>query len=501
MKSVTYLGSSETQGGGHGRIRACRVQPGNIPAISKPLDRKEGICYEAFQKLRLKEVIPKFFGVLDNCVIIEDITAGFTSPCLADFKVGKRHYDPDAPSDKVSGLIAKQKGSTTDSHGLRLIDGKIRKGGKVTKEWDRKVGLKFSESQLEAMIHEFIPPSLKDQFNRKLDALYDIYNEHLEKNPGFRMYAASILIGYDGDKPTELRQVLIDFAHTHLSLKDEGYDPEKSEYDDGVMEGISSMMNFATTIGEAPKKLGLVYERSAVILEGAPRHEHIQRVTVDTSTGQKAACLLRPHNEGELAAYTRLQDTPLRKWIPTLYGAQEGHLIVEDIHGGFSSPCLIDLRISSRKNEPGSKEDQGENQQIRLRNGHLAKNKKVVKSWKPGDCSSLNYAQITDVYKEFLPDSLNAKVGKELDDLRAAYLKTRETTPGFRLYGTSLLICYDGDDLAKSPRVVLNGFWFIRFDIAKEGAKADDPKTNDGFVEGLDIVRSCHTESGCCDLL
>lgn len=235
----------DTQGGGHGRISQCKINPGAIPCISKPLDHAEGKAYEDLQKLPLVDCIPKFFGVFDGKIVISDLTAGFKSPCMADLKVGTRHYDPNASQEKVQGLIEKQKGSTTDSHGVRLIDGKMRHNGEVTNKWDRKQGLKFSVDQLKDVVTTFLPGSLKSKFHQQLQVIHDKFTEVVKQNPGFRMYASSVLIAYDGDNlEADPRVLLIDFAHTHIDINAAGGDRNDSAFDDGVLKGIETLLAF-----------------------------------------------------------------------------------------------------------------------------------------------------------------------------------------------------------------------------------------------------------------
>lgn len=244
VDSIEYEGNMEEQGGGHGRICKCKVKPGDIQCISKPLDHREGSAYESLQKTPLKDVIPTFYGIHDDCIIIDDITAGMKSPCMADFKVGTRHYDPDATPEKISGLIEKQKGSTTDSHGVRLIDGKIRKDGEVSQQWDRKQGLKFTLDEFSNVVHEFVQESIAAKVNEKLVNIKEAFEGTVKAYPGFRMYASSVLIAYDGDNlENDPKVVLIDFAHTHMDIGEENCDRSNTDYDDGVVKGVQTLID------------------------------------------------------------------------------------------------------------------------------------------------------------------------------------------------------------------------------------------------------------------
>jgi hypothetical protein len=186
--------------------------------------------------------IPKFYGIVEGSIVIEDLTAGFESPCMADFKVGTRHYDLQATPEKIQGLIEKQKGSTTDSHGVRLIDAKVRRGGQLVGQWGRGQGLKFSVEQLGQVVNEFVPPPLRVEFSRKLQIVGGRFAETVLKYPGFRMYASSVLVAYDGDHIERgIRLFLIDFAHTYLNIGEFGGRADDPALDDGVAKGIATL--------------------------------------------------------------------------------------------------------------------------------------------------------------------------------------------------------------------------------------------------------------------
>lgn len=239
--TIEYEGKSQTQGGGHGRISQCRLI---IPCISKPLDHREGNAYSLLEKTPLSSVIPKFYGIHDGCIIISDLSAGFSSPCLADFKIGTRHYDLQATKEKIQGLIEKQKGSTTDSHGIRLIDAKTRKNGKVINGWDKKQGLKFSFDELKDVVKKFVPESLKADLLLQIQIILGKIAQTRKENPGFRMYAGSVLIAYDGDHLEKgVRACLIDFAHTYLNVENEGAKADDPSLEDNILLGVRTLIN------------------------------------------------------------------------------------------------------------------------------------------------------------------------------------------------------------------------------------------------------------------
>ncbi|KAK8853931.1 hypothetical protein M9Y10_016478 [Tritrichomonas musculus] len=252
MDSIKYEGIMEEQGGGHGRIQRCCVEPGNISCISKPVDHFEAEAYHSLQNTPLKNYIPKFYGIhksgsQDN-IIMEDLTLGFKSPCMGDFKVGTRHYDINSSETKIKTILERQKGSTTETIGVRITDVKTRKNGSVVKSWDRTHGFSFTYDQFEDAWNEFLPTAhIREEVLRQLNDIYSAFEKTLKEHPGFRIYSSSIFIAYDGDDLSDkcdVRVRFIDLAHAHLDLRREGCDIEDEKYDDGVLQGLSSLMNF-----------------------------------------------------------------------------------------------------------------------------------------------------------------------------------------------------------------------------------------------------------------
>ncbi|OHT14629.1 hypothetical protein TRFO_14922 [Tritrichomonas foetus] len=500
MESVVYESSMESQGGGHGRIRTCKVQPGNHAAISKPLDHNEGKAYEDLQKTPLKAFIPKFWGINKDSdgvdyLIIDDLTDNLESPCIADLKVGKRHYDINATDDKKKGLIAKQKGSTTDSLGVRLIDAKIRQGGNVVKSWDKKQGLAFTFDELQEVFDEFIPPELKKQFSEKCDAIYAAFDETLEKNPGFRMYAASLLVAYDGEKKDQLKMLLIDFAHTHINIASEGsYDPDDDEYEDGVLQGLATLMNFAESSHDVdPHEKGQV---EVQFVEDGEKHKGIRKCIVNPGNHK---CIMRPNDPNESESITLFMSTPISEFIPKVFDISNNKAIVEDINSEFESPCIADFKVGSKsydiddpkevKSRQIIKDDTTTTSKvgIRLTMAIKTKNNSAVKAWEKKSLSNINDSEenLSKMVSQFADDTVLAEnIAKELVKLKVAYEDTLEENPNLRMYDLSILICYDGNNTSQTPRCVFNKLGESHLDIKKEGYSTDK-ENDDGFLDGI----------------
>lgn len=239
-------GKMGTQGGGHGRINKCIVNPGNINAIAKPVDHREYSSYLDIMKTPLAPYVCTFYGKhnLDgtDMIVIQDLTSGMNSPCVADLKVGKRHYDLTANPEKIKGLIEKSINSTTPTLGVRATDIHIRKTGKADIVHERKENLKLSIDGFSDVVHEFLPGSRLNDFHEQIVKIRDAFSETIHKFPGFRVYASSVLLTYDGDNDNgPLNVKLIDFAHMYLDISADGGDLNDRTLDDGVLDGLNSL--------------------------------------------------------------------------------------------------------------------------------------------------------------------------------------------------------------------------------------------------------------------
>ena len=102
MEAVKFEGRGDPQAGRDGQ--RCVVQPGDVPAIARCLNKREREIYDVLKDGPLHPVIPKFLGVHKeggkDYIIVDDLMKGFQSPCFCDFKVGTRHFDLDADAAK-----------------------------------------------------------------------------------------------------------------------------------------------------------------------------------------------------------------------------------------------------------------------------------------------------------------------------------------------------------------------------------------------------------------
>lgn len=252
----------KTQGGGHAGILQGRK--GKYATIAKPLNgEREGLFYKKIKNTPLYQCVPKFFGMkkennnsnINNDIkqvnnkpkywlLLQDLTANMSSPCIADLKIGTRTYEINVPQSKQERQKSLLKGTTTLSHAVRCIDIAIRKNNEILQSWNRKVGRKMSWSELQKALEQFLSTKQRvEKFKDQLKFLREKLVETYGVLPNMRLYSASILIVYDGDKENgQLFVKLIDFGHGYTDLASEGGNVHDHTCDDNALQGIDNLL-------------------------------------------------------------------------------------------------------------------------------------------------------------------------------------------------------------------------------------------------------------------
>jgi len=222
------------QAGGHSS-GVVRSSPG---LVTKHTNASELSFFQNYSKL--PEDIREFFfpkvdsvvdTLLSKTVTMEDLTFGYSKPCIMDIKMGDKTTDSqDSNIIKELWMDNKDKHTTTSELGCRLVA--LRKFSfllqdfvSVTKSEANKIS---HFEQFEATIIDYFSPS--DAI--RLDVLQvcieqmEKLNEWMSIQTQYKFVASSLLFVYDADLPLKATVKMIDFAHvfehTHGSI-DVGY--------------------------------------------------------------------------------------------------------------------------------------------------------------------------------------------------------------------------------------------------------------------------------------
>jgi hypothetical protein len=232
-----------TQGGGHGNIQ--RVQ-GPQATIAKPLIQSEAQFYRKMQITPLASVVPSLFGTATSWLFLQDLTAGLTSPCIADLKLGTRSFEVNVSPEKARRQLSHIANTTSATHAIRCIDICMRKRGKVVRHWDRRDGRNMSFPDLQNTLSTFLPGQRLSYFLDEVEKVKTAIEQTRASLPNLRLYSASVMIVYDGDQDDgRVGVYLIDFAHAYSDVVAAGGDAGEASYDDNSIQGLNSLMTLA----------------------------------------------------------------------------------------------------------------------------------------------------------------------------------------------------------------------------------------------------------------
>jgi hypothetical protein len=238
-----------SQGGGHGNIRSVGS---SRPLIAKPFNARESAFYAGIQQFPLEAALPKFHGIHSangtKWLLLEDLTHGLRSPCVADFKLGTRSFELGVPLQKQLRQLSHTIRTTTRTHAVRLIDVCLREQSTVVDRWNRREGRRLSPHELQLVVHAFLPAPHRGRFLAEIDRITGSLSETYGRLPNLRLYSTSLVVAYDGDAAAvPLRAALIDFAHGYLDISAEGVDTADDQFDDNALAGLASLRAFAAT--------------------------------------------------------------------------------------------------------------------------------------------------------------------------------------------------------------------------------------------------------------
>ncbi|KAK2949280.1 putative Inositol hexakisphosphate kinase 3 [Blattamonas nauphoetae] len=266
------------QTGGHDNTLFTE-QDHNILLKFQPDNSPENEAYKTFTT-RANEwapFLPKYFGtkVIENktYLLMENLTARFSQPCVLDIKMGKKSSAPDASEQKKEIQYKKALSTTGLSHGLRIIG--MKKYDHVTKNvvtypksfgagLDNmdKVRLSLTHFFSAACPHTATSEQIVNETFQQSMIEADLMQAQINRNAiqsvisqlqnlrdfmcsppktKFNFYSSSLLITFDGAIPNsgDVSTKMIDFQHVFEQV------PESVAYgeDDGYIDGLNNLIS------------------------------------------------------------------------------------------------------------------------------------------------------------------------------------------------------------------------------------------------------------------
>ncbi|EFA77228.1 hypothetical protein PPL_12438 [Heterostelium album PN500] len=281
--------------------------------VYKEATKRERDFYEMVQSSRsslpIYQLIPRYYGVYNSYIILEDLTSGYSKPCIMDIKLGLTHHDLDLDilypkpienheSLEEQQLIARLKAQTHITKrnkswlvskyittpllgfclcGYQKYNNNKKEFEKVTKEQGRYLNLTTIREKLLEFFHT--GSNLRSDAIECLSQKLTSFKDYFENNPEFKFRSTSLLLIYEGDDSAQQSKCdirLIDFAHAttfppHLqafSSELSVYTPEAScedkdntencnnndscngffPIDGGYLFGVSNLLNIITSL-------------------------------------------------------------------------------------------------------------------------------------------------------------------------------------------------------------------------------------------------------------
>ncbi|KAI5795575.1 inositol polyphosphate kinase-domain-containing protein [Geopyxis carbonaria] len=170
----------------------------------------------------------------DSSIVMQNLAHGFVHASVLDVKLGAQLWDDAAPLEKRARLDAVADATTSRSLGFRVAGIKVWKGAEEGyKVHDKNYGRTFTADNVIEAIREYFTGELSAEQVKMLAGRWKAKVDEVAavlENEESRMYSASLLFVYEGDKAAleaALEEERTRVPKTQEELEDEDDDDEE----------------------------------------------------------------------------------------------------------------------------------------------------------------------------------------------------------------------------------------------------------------------------------
>jgi len=134
-------------------------------------------------------------------LMLENLTMGYSKPCVLDLKIGTRMYGDFATEEKIQSQQVKARETTSGKLGLRVCGfQRYSQTEKAFQKVDKYMGRKADEEKFRQLLETFftIRGRLQTGVIRSLVSQIKRLRHIISELPSFRFYSSSLLILYEG---------------------------------------------------------------------------------------------------------------------------------------------------------------------------------------------------------------------------------------------------------------------------------------------------------------